>query len=79
MPRRHRNQRIKPQLAVYREPRSLMEMHADLKAANAALEEQRALRKIKQKPTNPEECIVPEKGLVKGGWRYEAKLLANVV
>lgn len=75
MARRHRNQRIKPQLNVYRETRSLNELGTELKACNAALEEQRVLRKLKVKPTNPDDCIVPEKGIVRGGWRYESKLL----
>ena len=75
MPRRHRSQRLKPSLNVYRESRSISEMGAELKACGNLLKEQRELRKTRVRQTNPEECRVPEKGLSKGGWRYEAKLL----
>jgi len=75
MSRRHRNQRIKPQLNVYRENRSMREIETELKACQSALEEQRLLRKNRVRQTNPEDCIVPQTGLVVGGWRHEAKLL----
>ena len=75
MPRRHRNQRIKPQLNVYRENRSLGEIQTELEACKDALQEQRLLRKNRVRQTNPADCKVPQKGLVVGGWRYEAKLL----
>lgn len=75
MARRHRTQRIKPSLNVYKEQRTVEEMSKELGACTDLLKEQRALRKNKAKTTNPEECVVPEKGIVKGGWRYEAKLL----
>lgn len=75
MSRRHRSQRIKPSLAVYRESRSISEMKKELEACDGLLKEQRALRKNRVKESNPNDCAVPESGLVKGGWRYEAKLL----
>jgi hypothetical protein len=75
MSRRHRNQRIKPQLNVYRESRSTEQIQAELRACAAALEEQRLLRKHRVKESVPENCKVPETGLVAGGWRHEAKLL----
>ncbi len=75
MARRHRAQRIKPSLNVYRESRSTEEIKKELEAAGELLKEQRLLRKTRVKTTNPDNCIVPETGLVAGGWRFEAKLL----
>lgn len=75
MARRHRAQRIKPSLNVYRESRSTDEIKRELEAAGELLKEQRLLRKTRVKTTNPDNCLVPEAGLVTGGWRYEAKLL----
>lgn len=75
MARRHRTQRIKPSLNVYKEQRSVKDMENELQACHDLLKEQRNLRKNKVKTTNAEECTVPEKGVIKGGWRYEAKLL----
>lgn len=75
MGRRHRAQRIKPSLNVYKESRSLAELEKELNSCDSLLKEQRMLRKNRVRQTNPETCTVPEKGLVKGGWRYEAKLL----
>jgi hypothetical protein len=75
MPRRHRAQRIKPSLNLYKETRSIAEIETELNACGKLLKEQRLLRKNRVRQSNPEECVVPEKGLVKGGWRYEAKLL----
>jgi hypothetical protein len=75
MARRHRTQRIKPSLNVYKEQRTVTDMEKELQACNDLLKEQRTLRKNKIRTTNPEECVVPEKGVIKGGWRYEAKLL----
>lgn len=75
MPRRHRTQRIKPSLNVYKESRSIAELEKELKDCSQLLLEQRALRKNRVRTTNPEDCIVPQSGLVSGGWRYEQKLL----
>lgn len=75
MGRRHRNQRIKPQLNVYREGRSLEQMQGELRAYTDALEEQRQLRKNRVRESDAHKCAVPESGLTVGGWRHEAKLL----
>lgn len=75
MGRRHRNQRIKPQLNVYREARSLQQMQGELRACTDALEEQRLLRKSRVRESDVNKCKVPETGLTTGGWRHEAKLL----
>ena len=47
----------------------------ELKACEDALKEQRILRKNRTRESKPEDCKVPESGLIAGGWRYEAKLL----
>ena len=75
MARRHKSQRMKPSINVYREQRPVEEMERELAACNQLLKEQRVLRKNKVKMTDPEECLVPETGVIPGGWRYEAKLL----
>ena len=75
MVRRHKTQRIKPSLNVYKESRSISELSKELNECNKLLLEQRALRKNRVRTTNPEECVVPEQGLIAGGWRYEQKLL----
>jgi hypothetical protein len=75
MGRRHRTQRLKPSLNVYKESRSISELEKELLSCDSLLKEQRALRKNRVRQTNPETSTVPEKGQVKGGWRYEAKLL----
>jgi hypothetical protein len=53
----------------------MKEIETELKACQEALQEQRLLRKNKVRETNPADCIVPQTGLVVGGWRHEAKLL----
>jgi hypothetical protein len=60
---------------VYRENRSIGELKKELETCDTLLKEQRTLRKNRVRESNPNECVVPETGLAKGGWRYEAKLL----